>query len=150
MGHAYYCCYEHICFSTKHRVHMLDGEIRPRVCAFLAEVSRKLECPCLVAGGQDDHVHLLVRKSSQVLTPDLIKEVKRVSSTWIKEQGRQYRGFAWQQGYGAFSVSVSMLERVQRYIATQEQHHKRRSWDAEFRDLLVHHKIEFDERYYLD
>ena len=150
MGHSYYVSYEHIAFSTKNRVRYLDGDIRPRLLGFLAQASRNLDCPCLIAGGHDDHVHLLVRKGSLVLTPNLIKEIKRCSSVWMKEQGRQYLDFAWQQGYGAFSVSVSMLETVKRYIATQETHHATRSWAVEFRLLLEHHQIEFDERYYLD
>jgi REP element-mobilizing transposase RayT len=150
MGHSYYSCYEHLVFSTKHRVNYFTADFEPEVFAFLASTTRDLDCPSLIVGGHRNHVHLLVRKGKDILSKNLIKEIKRLSSVWMKERDPKLADFFWQEGYGAFSVSYSEIPKVTQYIRNQEKHHSRMKWEVEFRTLLVKNGVEFDERYYLD
>ena len=150
MGHTYYSVYEHIVFSTKHRMRVLSTEIQPELFAYLAGAVKNQGCKALVVGGELEHVHLLVRKSNTLLTGDLVKEIKRTSSKWIKGKHITLRNFGWQTGYGAFSVSYSKLDDVNEYILKQAEHHAKSTWEEELRALLVKNGIGFDERYYLD
>ena len=141
----------HIVFSTKERRAMLRGaDIRAEMHKYLGGISNNLDCPPIIVGGTDDHVHLLARQARTIALADWIKELKRGSSIWIKTKGPALEAFQWQAGYGAFSVSQSQSDRVQCYIATQEEHHGRLSFQDEFRELLRKHGIEFDERYVWD
>ena len=150
MGHTYYAVYEHIAFSTKNRIECLTSDIQEELFPYLAKAVNEMGCQALLVGGHIQHVHLLVKKSSTLLTGDLVKEIKRPSSQWLKTKKSSLDHFAWQDGYGAFSVSYSNLDRVQRYIENQDEHHQKSSWEMEFRSLLVKHGMEFDEKYYLD
>jgi len=150
MGHTYYSVYEHIVFSTKHRMRVLSTEIQPELFAYLAGAVKNQGCKTLAVGGELEHVHLLVRKSNTLLTGDLVKEIKRTSSKWMKGKHITLRNFGWQTGYGAFSVSYSKLDDVNEYILKQAEHHAKSTWEEELRALLVKNGIEFDERYYLD
>jgi putative transposase len=142
------CVYIHAVFSTCERAPFLsETGLRSEVHAFLGGVSKKLECPALTINGVEDHVHMLVRMSRTISVADWIKEVKRVSSIFAKER---MGGFAWQAGYGAFSVDPMSLERVRAYIGNQEEHHRKVSFQDEFRRLLTEHGIEWDERYVWD
>ena len=109
MEHTYYSVYEHIVFSTKHRMRVLSTEIQPELFAYLAGGVKNQGCEVLVVGGELEHVHLLVRKSNTLLTGDLVKEIKRTSSKWMKGKHITLRNFGWQSGYGAFSVSYSRI-----------------------------------------
>ena len=141
----------HIVFSTKDRHQFLqDAQLRDRMHRYLAGVSAKLDCPALIVGGATDHVHLLGRQSRTVTMASWIKELKRASSIWAKTNGPQCGSFQWQAGYGAFSVSQSQSGDVRRYIASQEEHHRRMSFQEELRSLLKKHAIEFDEQYVWD
>jgi REP element-mobilizing transposase RayT len=104
----------------------------------------------IAAGGMPDHVHLLVSLGKQVSISDMLREVKAGSSKWIHDTFPRKRAFAWQSGYGAFAVSYSNLSDVQRYIATQEDHHRVRSFKEEFLALLKRHNIEYVEEYLWD
>jgi putative transposase len=142
------CVYIHAVFSTKDRMPFFaDLNIRSEVHAYLAGVTMKLDCPVLVVGGVEDHVHMLVRMSRTIAIAEWIKEVKRVSSSFAKERVNR---FAWQAGYGAFSVDPTSLERVRTYIESQEEHHRKVSFQDEFRRLLAEHGMEWDERYIWD
>lgn len=149
MGHTYYAVYEHITFSTKHRRPILD-EVRSELVPYLAAAITNQGCKCMMVNARPEHVHILAGMSATLLTADLVKEIKRSSSIWIKGKGDAFREFSWQAGYGAFSVSYSNLQTVTRYIVSQDEHHRQMTWEEEFRGLLVRHGIEFDERYYLD
>jgi REP element-mobilizing transposase RayT len=150
MGHTYYAVHEHIVFSTKHRQRILDKGIQAELFPYLAAAVRNQGCKCLIVGGRPEHVHILAGMSPTLLTAELVKEIKRTSSIWIKGKGDEYRQFNWQVGYGAFSVSYSNITGVRDYIANQDAHHHEMTWEQEFRGLLERHGIEFDERYYLD
>jgi REP element-mobilizing transposase RayT len=138
-------------FSTKERRPMLrDAGLRAEMHKYLGGISNKLDCPPILIGGTDDHVHLLGRQARTIALAEWIKELKRGSSIWIKTKDTSLAGFEWQAGYGAFSVSQSQSDRVENYIAGQEEHHRRLSFQDEFRRLLEKHKIEYDERYVWD
>ena len=141
----------HIVFSTKDRAPFLrDPDIRSQMHAQLGGTSKSLNCPTLIVGGVEDHIHLLARESRTIALSDWVKELKRVTSIWIKEMSPQFETFAWQAGYGAFSVSQSQSGRVVKYILEQERHHRKKDFKTEFREFLERHEIEYDERYVWD
>jgi REP element-mobilizing transposase RayT len=141
----------HIVFSTKGREAMLRiPDLRAEMHNYLGGISKNLGCPTIIVGGTDDHIHLLGRQARTISLADWIKELKRGSSLWIKTKDRTLECFEWQAGYGAFSVSQSQSGRVERYIAGQQEHHRKLSFQDEFRELLRKHNIGFDERYVWD
>ena len=143
--------YIHLDFSTKERRPFLrDKPTRDALHAYLGGISKQLECPPIRVGGVEDHVHILARFGRTITQAEWVKELKRVSNLWLKEQGREYGDFQWQGGYADFSVSRSNLEQVTEYIARREEHHHTMTFQDELRALLHKHQIEFDERYVWD
>jgi REP element-mobilizing transposase RayT len=143
--------YLHLVFSTKNRTPFLqDKDLRDRMHAYLAGICRNLECPSIRIGGVEDHVHILCYLSRTVAVADLVRELKRDSSKWIKEQSADLAEFHWQDGYGAFSISPSHVEQLTTYIVNQAEHHGAESYQDEFRRLLNKYGIEYDERYVWD
>ena len=143
--------YLHLVFSTKDRRPLLrDKTVRDALHAYMGGVSKTLDCPPLIVGGVEDHVYLFCRFGRTVTQAEWVKELKRVSNGWLKEQGRDYADFEWQGGYADFSVSQSNLEQVKQCIASQEEHHRKATFQDELRTLLRKHEIEFDERYVWD
>ena len=140
----------HVIFSTKDRAAILDPFVRPALHAYLATVARNADCECYRVGGVADHVHLAVRLARTVTTAKLVEELKTSSSKWLKTQSATLTAFAWQRGYGAFSVGPSDLEALKRYIDTQEDHHRTRTFQEEYRVFLTKYGIEYDERYVWD
>src|SRR6266851_7991394 len=139
--------YIHLVFSTKERRPFLrDRSVRQALHAYLGGISKQLSCPPIVTGGAEDHVHLLARFGRTITQAEWIKELKRVSSLWVKRE-HSIADFEWQRGYADFSVSQSNLEDVRRYIANQEEHHRKISFQDEVRALLRRHRLEWDERY---
>ena len=118
--------------------------------AELGGTSKSLNCPTLIVGGVEDHIHLLARESRTITLSEWVKELKRVTSIWIKEKSPHFEAFAWQAGYGAFSVSQSQSGKVIKYIQEQETHHRKQDFKTEFREFLERHEIEYDERYVWD
>jgi len=143
--------YIHLVFSTKERRAFLrDKTTRDTLHAYLGGISKQLECPPIRIGGIEDHVHVLAHFGRTITQAEWIKELKRVSNLWLKEQGREWADFQWQGGYASFSVSQSNLEQVKEYIARQEEHHRKATFQDELRALLAKHDIVFDERYVWD
>jgi len=143
--------YIHLVFSTKHRRPLLrDAARRESLHAYLGSVSKNLDCPPILVGGIEDHVHLLCRFGRTIAQAEGVKELKRVSNLWLQEQGPDYADFQWQGGYADFSVSQSRLVEVKQYIAGQEEHHRKLGFQDELRALLRRHEIELDERYVWD
>ena len=140
----------HIIFSTKDREPLLGLDIRPRMHAYLATVCRDLGAEVVRVGGVADHVHIVTTLPRTVSQAQLIEQVKKVSSKWIKTLDARYRSFFWQRGYGAFSVSPSQLEAVLEYVDTQQEHHRTRTFQEEYLELLGRHGVDFDERYVWD
>lgn len=143
--------YLHIAFSTKERHTFLrDPQTREATHAYLAGTCKNLDCPSLLVGGVADHVHILCRLAKVTSVADLIKELKRESSKWVKQQARDLRDFYWQNGYGAFSISPSHVDALREYIRSQEEHHHTESFQDEFRRLCAKYGVEIDERYVWD
>lgn len=142
--------YIHLVFSTKNRQPFLrDRDTRIGLHSQLGGISKTLGCAPILTGGVEDHVHMLARFGRTITQAEWVKELKRVSNLWLKEQCG-LRDFEWQGGYANFSVSESNLEKVKRYIAQQEQHHSRVNFQDELRELLQGHRLEWDERYLWD
>ncbi len=140
----------HIIFSTKNRELFLDSDVRPRIHAYLATICRDLGAELLHVGGVADHVHIVTTLPRTLSQAQVVEQIKKTSSKWIKEFDARYRTFFWQRGYGAFSVSPSQLEAVLQYVEAQQTHHRTRTFQEEYRDLLRKHGIDFDERYVWD
>ena len=141
----------HVVFSTKNRhPYLRAAEHRDVMTDYLVGTLRNIKCPSLQIGVVEDHVHILCNLHRTVTIAKLVEEVKTSSSKRIKQEGRRLRDFHWQNGYGAFSVSQSKVEPAKQYIANQEEHHRRKSFQEEYRMLLERHGIEYDERYMWD
>jgi putative transposase len=140
----------HIVFSTKDRSPCLDSSVRPGLHKYLATVARNAGCECYRAGGVADHVHLAIRMSRPIAIADLLEELKTSSSKSLKTDLAQLSDFAWQRGYGAFSVAPGDLQALIAYIDKQEEHHRTRTFQDEYRAFLNKYGIEFDERYLWD
>ena len=141
----------HIVFSTKNRYpFLIQPNIRKEMHAYLGGACKNLGCPVLAVGGVADHVHLLCALSRTSSIADIVREIKQGSSKWIKTKGVVHSKFAWQGGYGAFSVSQSQVQRVRTYIERQEDHHRKKAFQDEYRTFLKMHSIEYDERYLWD
>ena len=141
----------HVVFSTKERRPFLrDRAFRDEMHRYLGDTLHGLDCPPVIVGGMEDHVHLLCSLLRTCAPADLVKEVKRGTSLWIKKRSPEYADFAWQNGYGIFSIGHSQIEEVRRYIAGQEEHHRKLTFQDEFRRLLQRYEITFDEAYVWD
>jgi REP element-mobilizing transposase RayT len=140
----------HVVFSTKNREPTLPTAIRPGLFGYLATVGRDLGCEVFRVGGVADHVHLVVDLSRTVTLADFVKKVKQTSSVWLKEQPGGPRHFEWQAGYGAFSIGQSQMDALLGYIANQENHHRKVTFQEEYRSLLAKYGTTPDERYVWD
>ena len=138
----------HAIWSTKGRRPLISDNVRAGLHGYMAGVLKNLESPALIINSVTDHVHILCQLSKNVATCKLLEEVKKSSSKWMKEQG--VFDFAWQNGYGVFSVSQSNVGAVRKYIESQAEHHKKRDFKAEFREFCKRHDVAIDERYVWD
>jgi REP element-mobilizing transposase RayT len=139
----------HIVFSTKHRKPLIEPEWQDRLFEYIGGILRNHSCVLIAAGGTADHVHLLVSLSRTISVADAVRQIKSNSSGWVHGT-LGLMEFQWQEGYGAFAVSYSNLDQVKAYIANQEEHHGRMTYQDEFRELLRRHQFEWDERYVWD
>ncbi len=141
----------HLVFSVKHREPQLrNPEIRKKLHEYMAGILQALECDPILLNGVEDHIHVLCNLSRNLTIAKLVEELKKSSSKWIKTQGPGYGGFYWQAGYGVFSVSQSNVEAVREYVAAQEEHHRKVSFQDEFRSLCRKHGISLDEKFAWD
>jgi putative transposase len=140
----------HLVFSTKYREPVLAPAVRVELHPYMAVVLRENGCPSLQVGGVEDHVHLLFALSRTLSIAEVVEIVKTSSSKWLKTRGPGLADFHWQNGYGAFSVSSSGAATVTAYIQRQEEHHRKRKFQEEFRSFLRRHKVAWDERYVWD
>ena len=124
----------------------IDAELYP----YMASICKALKSPALIINGTSDHIHSLLCLSRVVTIADLVEEVKTETSKWIKRKGREFRNFHWQSGYGAFSIGQSQVPAVKRYIGRQKQHHRRVTFQDEYRKFLKAYEVEYDERYVWD
>lgn len=128
---------------------MITPDIEPRLYGYISGIISNNGGRMIVAGGIADHIHILI-SIGRIDIGELIGDIKRDSSVWIKKQGELFEKFYWQRGYGAFSVSQSHVPTVSAYIKSQKEHHKKQSWEDEFRELCRKYEVEFDERYCWD
>jgi REP element-mobilizing transposase RayT len=143
--------YLHLVFSTKDRRRFLhDPALRDELQRYLGGTCNNLDCPVLCVGSVGDHVHIACRFGRTISVADLVRELKRESSKWLKTKDPDLAEFHWQNGYGAFSVSPSHVDPLRHYIATQEEHHRVLTFRDEYRGLLRKYGIEWDERYVWD
>jgi REP element-mobilizing transposase RayT len=140
----------HLVFSTKHREPFITTEIEPELHPYLATVFRECGSPAITIGGDKDHIHALFTLSRTWAVADVVEEVKKRSSKWIKTKGSRFSQFQWQAGYGAFSIGQSNVAALKKYIAMQKEHHRRRTFQQEYLDLLRKYNVEYDERYVWD
>ena len=138
----------HLIYSTKNREACLPDQLRPKLYAYKSGILKTWESPAVAIGGVADHVHVLCVLSKNHSLAKIVEEIKKGTSKWLKTQG--LRDFGWQAGYGAFSVSESKSSQVVSYIERQEMHHRKLSFQDEFRTFLKRHGVQFDERYTWD
>jgi len=143
---SFACLYYHLVFATKGREPLATEDVRRRLWAYISGIIRSQGGLALAIGGTADHVHILASLPKSRTIPDLLREIKANSSRWVHETFAQPR-FAWQDGYAAFTVSVRGLPQVKAYIARQEEHHAKVSFEDEFRSFLAQHGVEYDERH---
>jgi putative transposase len=157
MAHAFSRNHIHLIFSTKDRRNTITKVWQPRLWAYLGGICENHEMIPLAVGGTENHVHILFHLSPKLALAKAVTLLKANSSKWMNEQGIR---FAWQGGAGstwsppgtccgAFSVSASNLDQVTRYVQNQESHHRKTSFEDEFRALLRKHGVEFDPKYLL-
>ena len=140
----------HFIWSTAGREPWIAPEWRERLYGYLGGVLREKNAKLISAGGMPDHIHLYVSIPSTVTLAAIVGGMKANSSRWIHETFPKQRAFAWQKGYGAFSVSKSGEERLLEYIRTQEEHHRSRGFKEEYMSFLKHYSVEYDENYLWD
>lgn len=143
MSHTYAAQFTHVIFSTKDRRDLIPLELQPRLAAYVSGIVRKLGLEALAIGGTRNHLHIVMKLSPNTRLAEAVQKVKANSSRWLGEQGVK---FEWQRGYGAFSVSPSMLRLVKAYVENQQQHHRARTFDEEFLALLRKSGVRFEER----
>ncbi len=144
MSHSYAQNHIHLVFSTKNREKLLPSEFLQRLWSYTAGICKNHDLLTFAVGGMEDHVHLLFRLPPTISLANAVTLIKSNSSKWIREKEK---AFAWQEGYGAFSVSSSNIAAVIKYIETQEEHHRKLGFEDEFISLLKKHGMPFDPKY---
>jgi putative transposase len=139
--------YVHIVFSTKNRIDIIEPEIEADLYAYMGGIFNNNGSKLLSAGGTGNHSHLLASLGKNIGLSELVGDVKRDSSVWLKDKGSRYANFHWQDGYGTFSVGYTQLNDVKRYIANQKQHHAAKSFEDELRYFLDKYHVDYDEEY---
>jgi REP element-mobilizing transposase RayT len=150
MAHSYTQLLYHLVFSTKQREPLLVPSVLPRLCEYLGGAVRGEGGTALIVNGMPDHIHILARVRQDVALSNVLRAIKANSSGWVHDTFPDLGGFAWQAGYGAFTVSASQAPKVRRYIETQQEHHRNRTFQEEFIVFLKAHGIEYDDRHLWD
>ena len=140
----------HLVFSAKDRRPSLDDSVREELHKYAGGILRDFDSQSLLMNSVSDHIHVLLNLHRTKALSDVVMELKRGTSKWMKEQGSQHSNFYWQAGFGAFSVSQSDVKSVEEYIAKQAEHHAKQLFQDEFRAFLRRHEVEFDEKYVWD
>jgi len=147
MSHSYVVCYIHFVFSTKNRIRVISPDMKERVWAYMGGIARENKMRALAIGETSDHIHILLSMTQNISIAKAIQLIKGGSSKWINETFGSIGKFAWQEGYGAFSIGVSGIDDTIAYINAQEEHHRVRTFEEEFVSFLKKNKVEYDERY---
>lgn len=147
MPHSYSSCLIHLVFSTRGRRKAITADIRDRLHAYLGGIARENEMKALAVGGTEDHVHLLLSIPATMPLAKAVQLIKGGSSKWIHDTFRLAQDFAWQEGYGAFSIGVSGVDDTIAYINNQAERHRVKTFEEEFVSFLNRHGVAFDDRY---
>jgi len=147
MSHTYSNLLSHVVFSTKDRRPLIDAELKPRLLGYLNGIVSESGGKVVSLNAMPDHLHMLWELPPTSSLSDSMRVLKTNSSRWVRETWGSQKPFAWQTGYGAFSVSRSQVPGVAKYIEGQESHHRRRTFQEEFVELLVKHGIDYDRKY---
>ena len=145
MAHTYVSDLVHCVFSTKLRRNLIKPEIQSDLWSFLGGIARKNKCKALMVGGTENHVHILLSLPTDISLAKAMQLIKGASSRWMNET--HTRNFAWQEGYGAFTVGISQKADTIAYIKSQAEHHRKRSFEEEFIAFLKKHNVEYDPQY---
>jgi len=147
MSQSYVQFYTHIVFHTKNNMKFIREEIEDELYSYMGGILRNYKSIPIQIGGTSDHVHMLCTLPKTMTPADLVEEVKKSSSKWIKTKGPRYSNFYWQDGYGGFSVGWSQVDTVKNYIRNQKQHHRKVQFIDEYKSLLDEYGISYEERY---
>ena len=150
MGQSLNQNYLHLVFSTKYRQHLIHPPYEEELHAYMGGICKRLECQPIKIGGYTNHVHILSKLSPKITVMKLLEEIKSHSSKWMKTLDPSLRNFYWQNGYGAFSVSPWYVDKIIAYIANQHEHHRKKTFEKEYLQMLKRYKVEYDERYLWD
>lgn len=137
----------HLVFSTKERRNFIVPAVEAELHAYMGGICNNLDSPSLAIGGIENHVHLLVSQSKNLALSELLKDLKKDSSKWIKTKGKQFADFQWQDGYGGFSIGESQVDDVKVYIRTQKERHKSFSLEEELEALAKRYGVAYDPKY---
>jgi REP element-mobilizing transposase RayT len=140
----------HLTFSTKFHQPFITTDIEKELFPYLSKIFRSYNSPVISINGTSDHIHILFILSKKSTLCSVIEAVKKNSSKWIKTKGTKYKNFRWQNGYAAFSVDQSNIERIKNYITNQKIHHQKKSFREEYLLLAKKYEMPFDERYMWD
>ncbi len=140
----------HLIFSIKHREPLISPRLRAELYPYIGGILRDQGGHLLEVGGMPDPLHLLIRIKPDMSVSEIVRLVKANSSKWANERPDQTGRFAWQRGYGAFTVSLSQVPMVSQYVRTQEDHHRKTTFQEEFLEFLKRHEIQFDEQHLWD
>ena len=139
-----------VVFSTKNRADLIKPEIENDLFSYIHGIIENNGSKLIIANGTTNHVHFLISLGKKIDIGELVGDIKRDSSSWIKKKGIKFKNFYWQRGYGAFSIGQSQVSDVMKYIAKQKEHHAKQDFKDEFRAILRKYEVEYDERYVWD
>jgi len=137
----------HCVWSTKERRPLITPDIEERLWSYMGGIARRNKMKAIAIGGMQDHVHVLLSLHQTIAVSKAVQLIKGGSSKWVHDEYPQHRDFAWQDGYGAFSIGISQLDVTVRYIRNQKEHHATRDFQAEFIAFLERNQVEYDPRY---
>jgi putative transposase len=148
MSQSYVQLFVHLIFGTKEMYPFLDPSISRELFPYLTTIMHSMDCPVLAVNGMSEHIHILFSLSKNHALSDVVEEVKKSSSKWVKTKGPAYEKFYWQGGYGAFSMGRSGVPALKKYIKNQQEHHRRKTFREEVFEFLKKYEITIDERYF--
>jgi putative transposase len=149
MSHSYSSNRIHLIFSTKNREKRISGDLQTKLWPYMAGITRNHGFEAIKVGGVEDHAHALLLLPPAIPLAKAVQILKSCSSKWLNDMGAAGEGFAWQEGYGAFSVSASQTKDVIRYIEGQKEHHAKRSYEDEFIAFLKRYGVTYDPAHVL-
>ncbi|MDQ1329442.1 MAG: REP-associated tyrosine transposase [Candidatus Poribacteria bacterium] len=147
MPHSYVSCYMHYVFSTKERIKSINPEVKERLWAYMGGIAKENNMKALIVGGTSNHIHILLEIPSTINIAKAIQLIKGGSSKWVSDTFPTLKNFSWQEGYGAFSISVLGIQDTVSYIQNQEKHHQVKTFEEEYVAFLKKHDIDYDERH---